>query len=72
MAVYPVALSSRTEPMDEPPVGPLECYEGCIHAAACEAQYERCMGWPIPHDGLYWTEKAATLLGCCEECSEGA
>lgn len=37
--VYPSTMSDRTEPLDEPPMTPMEGFDRCVHAAACERLY---------------------------------
>lgn len=68
MALYPISMSDRMEPLEEPEHTAVEWMGLCTHYAACERLYRRFVD-DCEHIG--WREDMARLLRCsdCEEWS---
>lgn len=67
MALYPVAITAVTEPLEQDPT-PAEWMERCCHADACRMQLERLEGPVARDEGFGWVDDLARLLGCGEGC----
>lgn len=55
------------EPVEREPT-PADCYEDCIHNAACAMQYERWVEQVDSDNHFGWVDWLAERMGCGEDC----
>lgn len=68
MALVPISISARMEPLDEPDPTAADVMCRCDHMEACRRILELLDG-PVDEERLCWMNRLAARLGCadCEE-----